>query len=348
MAESDLAAERLVAAADGVVTELQKSPLPRQAKAALAGLAAGELGPWTRSWSPFRCLYGFQEWRGSLDHFPDWPGAVDPATGRPTHAFGPWQDQPRTYAEIAAMTGRAGVNPQDLVANNWVLAVRDYKAHSGGDLLAALITEQLEDVAAALRATWPGGADAGFPDRYRAALPLFDMPAPSGALAIAIPLGMQFSCPISGTLMGHPVPVPADALRADDPSVCTVAIADGRATFAAVTLGRTRVTGADLALDVTAVAAEPDHLELDQAHGAYSKIAAGVLLRVPLLAAVAALALGLLAQPAGSPERILRSEMTPKPCHQTASASPALAQSSFYFVSGPDGALRVVDRCLGG
>src|SRR5437588_10410159 len=93
-------------------------------------------------WSPFLCQFGFTEWTGSLAAFPEWDGMI--INGKPTHAFGVWQDEPATYAGIAEKTGLLGVYPQHQVRNNWVLAVQDFERRTnGGDLLATLEAGEL-------------------------------------------------------------------------------------------------------------------------------------------------------------------------------------------------------------
>jgi muramidase (phage lysozyme) len=311
--------------AQAIVDELKASPLPRAAKAAMVALTS-ELGSaWPYSWSPFRCLFGLQEWTGSLSAFPPWPGAT--VNGKTTHAAGAWQDQPATYAEIAALTGNAGFEPQDQIANNWVLAVRDFGARSSGaDLLAALKAGQLAQVSAGLQATWPAGADAEFGDRYTAALALFDAapappappppppptepppppppPAPPPPAtppppppAITLRVGMQESFPIAGTDQDGQPYTPPDALISDDPQICTVTVAPapsqpetGIATIAALGVGRTLVHGADLGISVIVEEPRLVHLAADLTKAVVSRIPTAV---------AAMMMLSLYATPAG-------------------------------------------------
>ena len=286
-----------------IVDQLRAAPLPLEAKAAMVALS-NELGPvWRYPWSPFRCLFGFTEWTGSLAAFPQWPGAV--VGGKPTHAFGPWQDEPATYAEIAALTGNPGCEPADQIGNNWALAQRDFASRTAGpgsSLLAALQDRQFAAVTAALQATWPAGADDGFGARYTAALPLFAAaPAPPRAAALTLRLGTQVSFPIAGTDQdGQPYPLAPDALVSDDPLVCTALItapADGAiATIAGVGLGRTLVHGADLAIPVSVEAARLVHLTAELSKAVVSRIPAA------LIASMGAMMmLGLLTTPAGGP-----------------------------------------------
>jgi hypothetical protein len=297
--------------AQPIVDALKASPLPREAKAAMVAFSS-ELGSdWRYSWSPFRCLFGFQEWTGSLGAFPPWPGAT--VGGLTTHAAGAWQDEPATYAEITALTGNPGFEPQDQIANNWVLAVRDFGARSSGaDLLAALKAGQYVAVSAALRTTWPAGADGEFGDRYTAALPLFEAapppsppppapppPAPPPGNAITLRVGLQESFPIAGTDQDGQPYTPPDALVCDDPQICTVSVAPapnpitGIATIAAVGLGRTLVHGADLAIAVTVEAPRLVHLTAD--------LSKAVVSRIPVSLAAMVIMLGLFATPAEPP-----------------------------------------------
>ena len=292
--------------AQEIVGQLQAAPLPLEAKAAMAALS-NELGPvWRYPWSPFRCLFGFTEWTGSLAAFPDWPGVV--VGGKRTHAFGPWQDEPETYADIAALTGNPGCEPPDQIGNNWALAQRDFASRNGGSsLLTALRGRQYAAVGAALQATWPAGADAGFGARYEAALPLFAAapapppPAPPRADAFKLRLGTQVSFPIAGTDQdGQPYPLAPGALVSDDPQVCTALIttpANGAiATIASVGLGQTLVHGADLAIPVAVEASRLVHLTADLGKAVVSRIPAA------LMASMGAMmALALLMTPAGGP-----------------------------------------------
>jgi hypothetical protein len=296
--------------AQEVVAELLASPMPREARAFLAAASVETLLPsmndgplaWPFSWSPFRCLFGFVEWTGSLASFPAWPGD----STHNTHAAGVWQDQPSTYADMAAFTGNTGFTPQDQIGNNWALAVHDYgKRTNGGDLLAALKAEQVDRVSPALITTWPEGCDANFPARYAHALALFpaDGPPPPPVADLSIPLGLEFTCPIAGSVMGHGIPVPADALQSSDVSICRVSIADPKVTLAGLGLGTVHVKGADKDLLVAVVAAQPDHLEVDLSHGTFAMIAAatkGISARLPMLAMAGALLLSA-TMPAGHP-----------------------------------------------
>jgi len=142
-----------------ILGELRNSTLPIEARACLAALSEGEGGV------SFRSLYDGTIWVKSMASFPDWGGATGP-TGQPTHAAGAWQDQPQTYADIAAKTGDSSFEPASQVANNWWLAQHDFKARSGEDLLATLQAGGISRVMSALVGTWPGGADARFAARY--------------------------------------------------------------------------------------------------------------------------------------------------------------------------------------
>jgi len=342
MAEPDPSAVALSVPAPEVVAELRRSAVPREGRAALAAGAAGELGTWTRSWSPFLCLYGFAEWQGSLEQFPDWAGAAGP-DGRPTHAFGPWQNQPLTYRQIAAMTGRPGVRPQDLIANNWVLAVRDFASRKGGDLLAALQGGQLATVQTGLAGTWPGGFDSAFPARYRAALALFaEMPPPIPQHpAFTLRLGSEVSFPLAGTDQDGQPFTPPDALQSDDLAVCTVYAADGSATIVSVGLGRTSVHGADLAIDVTIEGSRLVHLAAD--------LSKAVVSRIPKAAAAAALvALALLPRPAEDPPMSIFAPAieAPKPIDRTPPMDrepSVIGRPDFCLASGSPLA---IERCL--
>jgi hypothetical protein len=171
---------------------LAQSGLPREAEACLGALAEGEGG---RS---FLTLYGDSAshpnlWSGPLDHFPtvaDWPGGTGP-TGDPTSALGFLQFERATYAECTAATGLAGIDPQSQIANGWWLAQHDYARRTGGgDLLAALQGDRLNEVASALISTWPGGANPnpnpktgfpGFPAAYAAFLATLPATGPTPA-----------------------------------------------------------------------------------------------------------------------------------------------------------------------
>jgi hypothetical protein len=251
--------------AQEVVSELRRSALPPEGKTFLTAVSVETLQPgpndgpleWPNSWSVFRCLFGFKEWTGPLAAFPDWGG--DPAHG--THAYGPWQDEPGTYAGAVAMTGRPSVEPQDLIGNNWVIAVTAAAAN-GIDLLATLRAGQLDLVSPALSSTWPEGCDGNFPARYNTALPLFTNPAPpppppTSNPPITLRIGQEETFPVAGVDQdGQPYSLPADALVSDDTSVCTVTITNGMATVVAVGIGQTQVHGASFLVSVTVPAAQ--------------------------------------------------------------------------------------------
>jgi hypothetical protein len=160
---------RRAGVASGVAVELQ---------ALLAGLSI-EGGP-----SGFLSLYGDSRahpnaWAGPLDAFPDWPG-VKTRRGRGpwTHAAGQWQDEPDTYREAAARTGRAGFAPQDQIVNNADIASHDFAARSGLDLVETLQAGRLRIVQAYLEDTWPYGANDGLEQRYQDNLALLRQPPP--------------------------------------------------------------------------------------------------------------------------------------------------------------------------
>jgi hypothetical protein len=296
--------------AQEVVDELRLSALPREGRAALTALSTETLvGSPPRlpySWSPFRCEFGFTEWTGSLDTFPDWGGNA----AHKTHAFGVWQDQPASDAEIVELTGDPKMVPQSQIAKNWVRAVRDFHTRTGGgDLLATLKAggAELDKVSPALIKTWPAGAD-GFRARYEAALQLYPVdppppppppqPPPAGT-TIKLRPGLQASFPIAGTDQDGQPYLPSDALVSDDPKVCTVAIAasteaGSTATIAAppaAFVGTTRVHGGDFAIMVVVEAPRLVHLTADLAKLVYA--------RIPPAAAAALAAMMLFAGPAG-------------------------------------------------
>jgi hypothetical protein len=311
--------------AQEVVDELRQSVLPREGRAAMTALSIETLlgNPlhWPYSWSPFRCEFGFTEWTGSLDTFPDWGGDV----AHKTHAFSVWQDEPETYAEIVALTGDPKMVPQSAIANNWVLAVRDFHTRTGGgDLLATLKAggAELDKVSPALIKTWPAGADANFRPRYEAALQLYPVdappappppppppPAPPVGTTIKLRPGLEASFPIAGTDQDGQPYLPSDALISDDPKICTVTIAatstsagastgtevGAIATIAAPPLaavGTTRVHGTDLAIMVVVEEPRLVHLVAD-----LGKMVIG---RIPTAAAAAVLvAMMLFPAPAG-------------------------------------------------
>jgi hypothetical protein len=291
--------------AQEVVDELRQSALPREGRAAMTALSTETLlgNPlhWPYSWSPFRCEFGFKEWTGSLDTFPDWGGDV----AHKTHAFSVWQDQPATYAEIAALTGDPKMVPQSAIANNWVLAVRDFHTRTGGgDLLATLKAggAELDKVSPALIKTWPAGADPNFRARYEAALQLYPVdapppppppppPAPPVGTTIKLRPGLEASFPIAGTDQDGQPYLPSDALISDNPKICTVTIAATSASTGAIATiaapplaaaGTTQVHGADLAIMVVVEEPRLVHLVAD-----LGKMVIG---RIPTAAAAAVLA----------------------------------------------------------
>jgi len=189
---------------------LSLSDLPIEAETCLGTLAWGEGGV------SFNTLYGGGLWSGPLDHFPtaaEWPGGSGP-TGDPTSALGFIQFERETYAECAASTGLAGIDPQSQIANGWWLAQHDYAKRTGGDLLAALQAGRTNDVASALVATWPGGANSkpnpktgypGFPAAYAAFLatlpgPIPPTPPPPPAPAPAPPPPPPATDPVAAAL----------------------------------------------------------------------------------------------------------------------------------------------------
>ncbi len=335
-ASTDLAATASFVPAKEVVDELLASPLPRAARAAMTALSVETLLPtpgtgvlaWPYSWSPFLCLFGFKEWTGPVDAFPAWGGvSIKAQDGSESHtsAAGVWQDEEGTYAGIVAKTGRPGFAPQDQIANNWVLAVRDFGIRTGGgDLLATLEAGDLGRISLALVATWPEGADANFPVRYTAALALFPAdgdPVPSpvpvppppppaspplGTKPIEILLGDQCAIPVTAALDHNGVPVaiiPTGLLQPDDASICTAAISGETLTIYTRSVGSTVLRGADQAIPISVIPQVVTHLVLDFAHAVYSPMSAAAkaaIARLPMLAMVAALMLPVLR--AGSPE----------------------------------------------
>lgn len=305
------AASSFIPAAE-VISELEKSPLPREAKAAMAALSTetliGNPPSWPYSWSPFRCEFGFTEWTGSLATFPDWGGNAE----HKTHAIGVWQDEPATYAGIVALTGNPGFNPQDQVSNNWVLAVRDYGRHTNGaGLLEALRAGQIDTVSPALIATWPGGANSGFAARYAAALMLFPVQAPPPAppppgpppptpppppSVLEIPLGEQCTIEIlmAADESGRPVThIPSDLLKPDDQTICSAEITGMTLVIEPLAIGETVLRGADQAQAISVVQPIVVRLVPDWAHPVFSPMAAikAMAARMPMLAMAGALLL---------------------------------------------------------
>lgn len=304
-----------------VLNELMASPLPREGKAFLAAASVETLLPgtdgylrWPYMWSPFRCLFGFQQWTGSLATFPNWPGNAQ----FDTHAAGVWQDEPATYKDAAAVTGHSSFSPQDQITNNWTIAQAAFMAKGGGDLLATLQASGLGKINEFLSATWPEGCDVNFPARYALAFSLFPEvathppplpppippappPPPPGTMDTqTIPLGLQFSFPITGTLHGQAIPVPSDALKSEDTSICRAFVLGSTATLTGLALGRTTVSGADRSIDVSVVAAEPDHLEFDLSQGTFSPMSPSspspsAVVRMPMMVCVVMLVLAAIA-----------------------------------------------------
>lgn len=175
-----------------VVTQLRATSLPIEAQACMAALSAGELGAWTRSWSPFRCLFGFVQWTGDLSQFPAWSGdkvtiTLPDGTKRQvtTHAAGGWQDEPATWADVVAANPGIRFDAQGQIAGNWWLAQRDFRRRTGLSLLSEVQNGNLDNVAAGLFNTWPGGADADFPEVYAASLATLQAQPPDPAAIIA-------------------------------------------------------------------------------------------------------------------------------------------------------------------
>lgn len=287
--------------ASAVVDELKASPLPRSGKAAMAAISVETLLPsphgglaWPYAWSPFLCLFGFKQWTGSIDAFPAWDGVfITTADGSQSHtsAAGVWQDQKGTYADISTKTGLTSFSPQDQIANNWALAVKDFKTRTGGDLQAVLEAGEIEKVSPALIATWPEGADANFPARYKAALALFPPVAPPSPPAIiVVPLGQRWSAPITSATHEDGTPatdIPADLLKSDDTAVCVSLIAGRMLMIDSVAPGQTTVHGADQTLLVTVPSAPAPitHLVIDFAKAVLSPTLTSVMTRVPVAAA---------------------------------------------------------------
>lgn len=166
-------AQSLAPPASIVVSELRKTNYQREEKAFFAACSAGEIG----SQGTFNTLFGGSEWKGTLDHFPNWPGIIwtDPKTGQQsiTHAYGAVQFEPDTWNLIAKLTGKYDVQPPSQILNGLYLAYKDFKSRSGINMLDTLKAGQLEKISQYLFLTWPGGCSTGFPARYNAALSLF-------------------------------------------------------------------------------------------------------------------------------------------------------------------------------
>ncbi len=284
-----------------IAAELAKAhDIPDVAVACLAALAAAE----ARS---FRSLYGDSAahprlWEGSLDRFPpeEATRAVGP-DGRPTHPFGAWQWEPATAGDIAIGLGSTSVDPQHQIAGSWWLAQRDYKARTRGENLETALlnagrnTSLLTDIAGRLYATWPGGANAGFPARHIAALDLFDnqtpapapLPSPDTSPLVLRP-GMFIRFPLLGVDQDNRPYVPDDALVSDDLSVCCVEVQNSLATITGIAAGRTLVHGADLVLAVLVEQRRLVHLSAD-----LSKAVRGMALAGVVAMAMALLPMGL-------------------------------------------------------
>jgi hypothetical protein len=315
-----------------VVLELGHTGLPIPAQAFLLAasvesmLPAPNFGPlaWPYAWSQFRCLFGFREYSGALDAFPVWSG--DTVGGVTTHAAGILQDQPGTYAEIVALTGDPGFGPQSQLKNNWVLAVRDFKARTGGDLIGTLQDGATYLVPHGLAATWPEGCDANFPQRYAQALLMLTPPPPPPpptAPPFEIPLGMTVTCPASMTVNGTSMPLVAGVLSSSSPGVCALTIAvDGTAvTLSGIGLGEAMIESANTQIPIAVVEPRPTAVSLDLAHGTWGVIA----VRKAIIAGVVAGMLMFLPIRDGAVSK---------------QAPPPLAQSTFYL----DAAGRAVVR----
>lgn len=240
------------AVAAEVVTELQKTSLPLEAQACMGALSAGELGAWTRSWSPFRCLFGFVQWTGDLSQFPTWSGAIVTITlpdgtrkQVTTHAAGAWQDEPATWGDVVAANPGIRFDAQGQIAGNWWLAQRDFRSHTGLSLLSQLQLGNLSTVATALFSTWPGGADADFPQIYAVTLAVLRAitpppppppPQPSDPAAVLAALQVQLNNALAA-LDARQAEI--DRLKASDPgSVILTSLQATIAAFAAALLQR--------------------------------------------------------------------------------------------------------------
>lgn len=136
--------------------------LAREATAFLAAIADGE----ARAWN---LLFGGGTFH-SYDQFPDWPGVR--VNGNMTHAAGRFQFQPGTWAHIAAKLGLTNYGKRAQVLGAWENGQEVYRRKTGAELRDALIAGDLDGVQSELQSEWTGGADDGFPDRYRQHLAL--------------------------------------------------------------------------------------------------------------------------------------------------------------------------------
>ncbi len=201
-----------------VAAELMKADLPNEAIACLAALSSGEISPS----EGFATEVGGGTYTGSLDSFPQWAGWGNPIS----HAVGAWQDEPATWGDVVAANPGITFQPQDQIKGNWWLAQRDFKNHTGGgDLLAALQAGEISQVATALFATWPGGANSDFVDTYNS---IIHVAPPSSMPSVSLSPGAP---PLLVPLRGYdrngqtePLPATGGVLTVDDPTIIDVVL----------------------------------------------------------------------------------------------------------------------------
>jgi muramidase (phage lysozyme) len=155
--------------------------IPVYGLALLDAIAVGESEPaGTPRGSGYNKLCGGGTF-SDFSHFPEWSGWREPKTGKISHAAGRLQDEPRTWASIAAACGLTDFTPESQDIGNWWLASTVYQQHTGRDLGGDLAAGKLDLVVPALRTTWPSLSTATFPARYTAALKERTPPEPAPA-----------------------------------------------------------------------------------------------------------------------------------------------------------------------
>lgn len=112
-----------------------------------------------RDASAFMELYNGSAWSGGMANHPyalGWPGDRGP-DGRPTSAFGLFQDEYGTWQEIAKnyLNGNTSVGPVNQVKGNLLYAADIYKKQTGRNLLADFQSGNIASVEQALHSTWP-------------------------------------------------------------------------------------------------------------------------------------------------------------------------------------------------